>query len=141
MENFTPASAAIGGALIGLAAVLLMLTTGRIAGVSGILSGGIFGASDDRTWRLAFVLGLVAAPIAYQAVSNAQPLFEMDTPLPLIIAGGLIVGFGTRMGSGCTSGHGVCGISRLSPRSISATLIFMLIGMITVSLVRPLLIG
>ena len=103
MANFTPVSAAIGGALIGLAAVLLMLFTGRIAGISGI-AGGLFNPrTDDRLWRLAFIAGL-------------------------------LVGFGTRLGNGCTSGHGICGIARLSPRSIVATLVFMVAAIIVVAL-------
>ncbi len=138
MESFTPVSAAIGGALIGFAAVLLMTTHGRIAGISGILSAGLFGEKHERGWRLAFIAGLIAAPLTYQVFAGAPPEFSMETPLPLVIAGGLIVGFGTRLGSGCTSGHGVCGISRLSPRSIVATLIFMFVGMATVSILRPL---
>jgi hypothetical protein len=137
MENFTPISASIGGALIGLSAVLLMVLQGRIAGISGIFSGAAFAEPGDRLWRIFFVGGLVSAPLVYTLVSGAAVPFEMEAGWPLIIAGGLLVGFGTRLGSGCTSGHGVCGMSRLSPRSIVAVGVFMLFGMATASLLRP----
>ena len=136
MENFTPVSASIGGALIGLSAVFLMLSNGRIAGISGIFSGTVFADRGERAWRISFVIGLIAAPLLYQLISGNSPAFDMQASWPLIIVGGLLVGFGTRLGSGCTSGHGVCGLSRLSLRSMVAVLVFMAAGMITVAAVR-----
>jgi len=138
MENFTPISSALGGALIGLAAVLLMAANGRIAGVGGIFSGIAFASSGDRQWRVFFVLGMVAAPILYILVSGGMPAFELEASWPLIAIGGLLVGFGTRLGSGCASGHGVCGLSRLAPRSIVSVALFMAAGMITVTLAKSL---
>jgi uncharacterized membrane protein YedE/YeeE len=135
MANFTPVSAAIGGALIGLAAVLLMLFTGRIAGVAGITAGLFNLRSDDRGWRLAFVAGLIAAPLAAALLGRPVPMPQMPGMVIVAIAG-LLVGFGTRLGNGCTSGHGICGIARLSPRSIAATLTFMVAAMIVVALTR-----
>ncbi len=136
MENFTPLSASIGGALIGLSAVMLMLFNGRIAGISGVFSGAAFAKPGDRSWRIFFVLGLIAAPVLYQFLSGNQPAFDLKAGWPLIILGGLLVGFGTRLGSGCTSGHGVCGMSRLSPRSFLAVGVFMSVGMFTVFAAR-----
>ena len=134
MANFTPISAAIGGALIGLSAVLLMLFTGRIAGVAGI-TGGLFNPrSDDRGWRLAFVSGLIAAPLAAALIGRPVGIPQMPGSMIVIAIAGLLVGFGTRLGNGCTSGHGICGIARLSPRSIAATLVFMVAAMIVVAL-------
>lgn len=141
MENFTPLSASIGGALIGLSAVMLMAFNGRIAGISGVFSGVAFAEPGDRSWRIFFVIGLIAAPLLYALVSGIQPVFEMAAEWPLILAGGLLVGFGTRLGSGCTSGHGVCGLSRLSPRSFAAVGLFMTAGMVTVAGVRAVLGG
>jgi uncharacterized protein len=136
MANFTPVSAAIGGALIGLSAVLLALFSGRIAGVSGILAGLINPQTSDRAWRAAFVAGLIAAPVAAVLVGYAVPVPQMPGSYVTIIVGGLLVGFGTRLGSGCTSGHGICGIARLSPRSITATGVFMAAAIIVVALTR-----
>lgn len=133
MENFTPISASIGGALIGLATVGLMAFNGRIAGISGILSGAGFGAPGDKSWRIMFVLGLIAAPLLYAAVQGEMPAFQLNAGWPAIIAGGLLVGFGSRLGSGCTSGHGVCGLSRLSVRSFVSVAMFMAAGMATVA--------
>jgi uncharacterized protein len=136
MANFTPVSAAIGGVLIGLAAVLLMLFTGRIAGISGILDGLINPQSDDRGWRAAFIAGLVAAPLAASIAGHDPAMPQMPASYLTVIAGGLLVGFGTRLGNGCTSGHGICGIARLSPRSIAATGVFMAAAIATVALTR-----
>ena len=136
MANFTPVSAAIGGALIGLSAVLLMLFDGRIAGVSGILGGLLNPQSDDRGWRIAFILGLIAAPLSAMLMGYAVPTPQLPTSLVAIVVAGLLVGFGTRLGSGCTSGHGICGIARLSPRSIAATGMFMLTAIIVVAVMR-----
>jgi uncharacterized membrane protein YedE/YeeE len=134
MPNFTPLSGAIGGALIGLSAVMLMLTAGRIAGISGIF-GGLFAAAD-RGWRIAFLVGLVLAPLTAMLAGYRVPVPEMPTSWGLIVAAGLLVGFGTRLGGGCTSGHGVCGIARLSPRSVVATCVFMAAAVVTVAIMR-----
>jgi uncharacterized membrane protein YedE/YeeE len=136
MANFSPVSAAIGGALIGLAAVLLMLFNGRIAGVSGITGGLINPRTEDRGWRLAFVGGLVAAPLAAALVGHAMPMPQMPANYAVIVIAGLLVGFGTRLGNGCTSGHGICGIARLSPRSMVATAVFMIAAIVVVALTR-----
>ena len=123
--------------MIGLAATLLLWTHGRIAGVSGI-AGALVGAHApaDRGWRASFLIGLVAAGVAYQTV--AGPVFEpsISRSLPVVIAAGLLVGYGTRVGHGCTSGHGVCGLARRSSRSLIATVTFIVTGVITVWLVR-----
>lgn len=139
MESFTPVSASIGGALIGLSAVILMAFNGRIAGISGIFCGAALGLRGDRLWRILFVLGLVAAPLLYIQGAGKIPEFSMSASLPMIVVGGLLVGFGTRLGSGCTSGHGVCGLSRLSLRSLVSVSVFMGAGMITVTIARALL--
>jgi uncharacterized membrane protein YedE/YeeE len=139
MANFTPVSAAIGGALIGLAAVLLMLLTGRIAGISGIFGGCLNLESGDKGWRLAFIAGLVLAPLTGGLARVPIPYPEMPNNWIVIVAAGLLVGFGTRLGGGCTSGHGVCGIARLSPRSIAATAIFMGVAVAVVALTRHVL--
>lgn len=140
MENFTPISALIGGGLIGLSAVLFMLLNGRIAGISGIAGGLIAPVAGDWPWRLAFVLGLVAGPLIYMALGGPLPgiRFPMASKAGLIVAG-LLVGFGTRLGGGCTSGHGVCGVSRLSRRSLAATATFMFWGFATVYFLRHVL--
>jgi uncharacterized membrane protein YedE/YeeE len=124
-----------GGMLIGLAAALLLLFNGRIAGISGIVGGLLRPARGDIAWRLAFLLGLLAAPLAYALVA-VLPAVRVEAGSATLIAAGLLVGIGTRYGSGCTSGHGVCGVSRLSPRSLAATAAFMLAGFVTVFLVR-----
>jgi uncharacterized membrane protein YedE/YeeE len=141
MANFTPISAAIGGALIGLAAVLLMLFNGRIAGVSGIVDGLINPRTEDRLWRAAFVVGLIAAPLAATLVGHAIAVPQMPASYGVIVVAGLLVGFGTRLGNGCTSGHGICGIARLSPRSIVATMVFMVAAIIVVALMRHVIGG
>ena len=133
--SFTPAAAATGGGLIGLAVALLLLVNGRVAGVSGIVGGMLRPRRGDIGWRLAFVAGLLVAPIAWALVRNA-PAMAFDVSMPSIAVAGLLVGLGTRFGAGCTSGHGICGMSRLSPRSIVATLCFMLAGMATVFVIR-----
>jgi uncharacterized protein len=135
---FTPASALAGGALIGIAAASFILVNGRIAGISGILGGLLRPVGGDIGWRLAFLAGLVLAPLAW-AVVAVLPEMRIPAQYPLLIAAGLIVGLSTRYGAGCTSGHGVCGISRLSPRSIVATLSFMATGFATVFVVRHLM--
>lgn len=130
-----------GGVLIGLAAVLLMAALGRIAGVSGIASGLIVGGASDRTWRLAFVLGLLAGPLLLWWLRGDSGIGAPQVGLPWMALAGLLVGFGTGIGSGCTSGHGVCGVARWSPRSLWATAVFMLFGMAAVYVVRHLLGG
>ncbi len=125
-----------GGVLIGLSAVLLLWLTGRIAGISGILNGALEGPRGERSWRLAFVLGLMGAGAwAMHGLPVDLPAQATTTPWGLVVAG-LLVGFGTRMGGGCTSGHGVCGLGRLSPRSLAAVVVFMLAAMVTVFVVR-----
>ena len=141
MEHFTPLSALLGGLMIGLAAAILWVTDGRVAGISGILGGLLGGARDDAGWRLAFLLGLLAAPLVFRAASGGFPSVTITASLPLLVAGGLLVGFGTRLGGGCTSGHGVCGMARLSTRSIVATGVFMATGFATIFVVRHLLEG
>jgi uncharacterized membrane protein YedE/YeeE len=138
IENFTPVSAIVGGALIGLAATLLLWLNGRIAGISGILGGIVDPAPGDLAWRVLFLLGLVLGAGAHALVWPVA--VEIDAALPLLVLGGLLVGFGTQLGSGCTSGHGVCGIARLSPRSIVATLVFMLAAGVTVYVMRHVLV-
>lgn len=139
MENFTPVPALAGGVLIGISATLLLLFNGRIAGVSGILGGLVIPVPGDRLWRGFFLSGLIVSGFIYNI--NFPGIFypRPDYPLFLLITGGFIVGFGTRMGGGCTSGHGVCGIGRLSIRSVIATLVFMITGTITVYIVRHLI--
>lgn len=141
MENFTPLTALLGGLLIGLSATLLLLFNGRIAGVSGILSGIFVQPRGDRLWRLMFVLGMVISGALYQWWSGGVFQEYRAVSLPLMIIGAFLVGFGTRMGGGCTSGHGVCGIGRVSPRSIVATLVFMGFGFVTVFVLRHVLGG
>jgi uncharacterized membrane protein YedE/YeeE len=136
MHNLTPLSGMLGGALIGLAAAALMLLTGRLAGVSGILGGLLTARPADHVWRIAFVAGLIAAPLVAALGGAPLPRPAVATNLALVAAAGLLVGFGTRMGNGCTSGHGVCGFARLSPRSIVATAVFMVTAIITVAIVR-----
>lgn len=141
MANFTPLSAAIGGALIGLSAVLLMLLTGRVAGISGILAGCLGFGTNDKGWRLAFVAGLILAPLMAGAIGYTVPSPQMPASWIVVIAAGLLVGFGTRLGGGCTSGHGICGVARLSLRSMAATAIFMVTAIAVVALTRHVIGG
>jgi hypothetical protein len=136
--HFTPWSSLIGGMLIGVAAAMFLLVNGRIAGISGILGGLLRPAKGDIGWRIAFVLGLVIAPLAY-SLAAPLPTVQVDAGTLTLIAAGLLVGIGTRYGSGCTSGHGICGLSRLSPRSLVATAAFMLAGFAMVFVVRHLI--
>jgi uncharacterized protein len=136
MENFTPVSALIGGLLIGASAALFLVLNGRIAGISGILGGLLQPTRNEVGWRIAFLAGMFVAPLVYVAFGRALPAVTLDASLPLLIVAGLIVGFGTRLGAGCTSGHGVCGIGRGSPRSIVATLVFMATAIATVFVTR-----
>jgi uncharacterized membrane protein YedE/YeeE len=141
MANFTPVSAAIGGGLIGLSAVLLMLLTGRIAGISGIFGGLLDFRSEDKDWRAAFIAGLILAPLIAGLMGYGMSPPQLPASWTVIIAAGLLVGFGTRLGGGCTSGHGICGVARLSVRSIAATAIFMLAAIVTVAVTRHVLGG
>ncbi|PTT76809.1 YeeE/YedE [Pelomonas sp. HMWF004] len=135
---FTPWSALAGGLLIGLAAALFVLLNGRIAGISGVLGGLLRPSRGDVAWRAAFVLGLVAAPAVYLLFA-AWPRLTVNAGWAELVLAGLLVGVGTRYGAGCTSGHGVCGLSRLSPRSLVATGVFMAAGFVTVFVIRHLL--
>jgi len=138
MANFTPVSAAIGGGLIGLSAVMLMLLTGRIAGISGIFGGLLDLKAADKDWRIAFIAGLILAPLMAGLMGDGMPSPKLPASWAVIIAAGLLVGFGTRLGGGCTSGHGICGVARLSVRSIAATIIFMLAAIATVAVTHHL---
>jgi uncharacterized membrane protein YedE/YeeE len=136
--HFTPGASFGGGVLIGIAAAMLVLLNGRIAGISGIVGGLLRPARGDMLWRIAFVLGLFGAP-ALMSVAGVIPSPRIESGIGMLIVAGLLVGIGTSYGSGCTSGHGVCGISRLSPRSLVATAVFMLAGIATVYVTRHLL--
>ena len=139
MENFTPLSGLIGGLLIGLAAALLLLLNGRISGVTGIVGGLLVPnpKGSEAGWRTAFVAGLLLGALAYAVATGGGAAFvSVQASLPVLVVAGLLVGFGARLGSGCTSGHGLCGIARLSRRSIVATAVFFGVAMLTVFLVR-----
>ena len=129
--NFTPYSSLIGGLIIGFAVVLFFVTTGRLAGISGIVSSTLE-KNENKFSNLLFIIGLVLGPLVFIFFSKNDVVFKMTSSIPLIIVGGLLVGLGTKIGRGCTSGHGICGISRFSTRSILATIIFMIFAMITV---------
>lgn len=135
---FTPWSSLAGGVLIGIAAAMFALLNGRVAGISGVLGGLLKPARGDMAWRVAFVLGLLSAPLVYLLIAEV-PRPQIDASSPALILAGLLVGVGTRYGSGCTSGHGVCGLSRFSPRSLAATAAFMGAGFLTVFVTRHLL--
>lgn len=139
--HFTPWSALLGGILLGIAASVLFLNSGRILGVTGILEGLLTPRSADSPWRFTFLLGMFAAPLVAQFILPAAWMHSprIDANWAMVIAAGLLVGFGTRWGAGCTSGHGICGLSRLSMRSLVATLSFMCTGFITVFVIRHLL--
>ena len=141
MSNFTPVSALIGGALIGLAAAIYILGLGRVAGVSGILGSLLRPRAGEAPAQLAFLAGLIAAPLLMGVAGAKLPAVSIDASLPVVIAGGLLVGFGTRLGGGCTSGHGVCGIARLSTRSLTATMLFMAAGAAVVFIARHVIGG
>jgi uncharacterized membrane protein YedE/YeeE len=139
--HFTPWASLSGGLLLGVAAALFILLNGRVLGISGILGGLLPPKSGDTFWRIAFLLGMATAPVVYALLAPADMIQvpRIDAGLATIVVAGLLVGVGTRYGSGCTSGHGVCGLSRLSPRSLVATLSFMAAGFIVVALVRHVL--
>ncbi|HET8936183.1 MAG TPA: YeeE/YedE thiosulfate transporter family protein [Polyangiales bacterium] len=140
MHNFTPMSSALGGILIGIAASILLIGSGRIAGVSGILGGILVPTRGDRLWRWLFMLGLISAG-GIASLCAPELIAPSPRPLPLVISAGLLVGVGTRLGNGCTSGHGVCGISRLSLRSLVATAMFIATGIIAAHFVANTLAG
>ena len=137
-NHFTPWAALAGGILLGLASALFILVNGRILGISGIVGGLLRPKAGDAGWRISFVLGMLAAPLLYMVVAGPVPA-TIDAGWGTVVLAGLLVGVGTRYGSGCTSGHGVCGLSRLSPRSLAATLSFMGAGFAIVFLVRHVL--
>ncbi|MEY4211016.1 MAG: hypothetical protein RLZ92_1397 [Pseudomonadota bacterium] len=138
MTDITILSAALGGVIIGLAAGLLLLTHKRVAGVSGIASGLLLPWNAESSWRLWFVLGLIASAPLYR-ITVGEIVIKLDAPLAVLVVAGILVGYGSRLGGGCTSGHGVCGIARLSMRSIVATLMFMLTAGLTVYIQRHVL--
>lgn len=137
-NHFTPWAALSGGLVLGLAAAALVLLHGRILGISGILGGLLRPRSKDAGWRVAFLLGMLAAPLVYRLAVGAREV-HIDASWAMVVLAGLLVGLGTRYGAGCTSGHGVCGLSRRSPRSLAATLAFMGAGFATVFAIRHLL--
>ena len=134
MENFTPITATIGGLMIGFAATVLLWTNGKISGISGILAGALFSTAQEGRWRFAFLLGLLLAGVAYPVLWGSEIAIETQAGPVLTVVAGLLVGYGTRLGSGCTSGHGICGIARFSMRSIVATAVFIGSGVVTVFL-------
>lgn len=135
-QAFTPISL-VGGLMLGVATAILLLGVGRIAGISGIFSS-LLKPKRVEMWQVLFIAGLIVSPLLYRLV-KPLPAIEVSASIPLLIAAGLLVGFGTRLGSGCTSGHGICGNARLSPRSMAATVTFMLFGIVTVYLGRHVL--
>jgi len=141
MENFTPISALIGGLMIGRAAVILMTFNGRIAGITGITRGIMQPVKNDVLWRAVFLIALICAPLLYNLAMPAPVTITVTASIPLLLVGGFLVGLGACISSGCTSGHGVCGIGRLSRRSIAVTVTFMTTGTITVYLTRHVIGG
>jgi hypothetical protein len=139
MNDFAPLNGLVGGALIGAAATLLWLGLGRVAGISGII--GSLARAQDRDWRLAFLAGLIAAPLLYALAGGVLPETTITSSHVALVVGGVLVGYGTRLGGGCTSGHGVCGLARLSLRSFVATCVFVLAGFATVFIARHLIGG
>ncbi len=136
MENFTPVSGLVGGLLLGLAAALLLLLSGRISGISGIVGGLLAPKSSDAGWRVVFLVGLLLGAFGYMLATGGVIPVRLQASMPVLVVAGLLVGFGTRLGSGCTSGHGLCGIARLSKRSIVASAVFFGVAMLTVFLTR-----
>jgi uncharacterized protein len=139
MENFTPVSGLVGGLLIGLSVALLLVLNGRTGGISGIVGGLLAFGGQDLGWRAAFVAGLVLGALAYALSAGTASLVDVRVSLPVVVVGGLLVGFGTRLGSGCTSGHGLCGLARFSRRSVVATAVFFGVAILTVFLTRHVL--
>ena len=136
MENFTPYFSFAGGILIGLSATIMLLFNGRLTGISGIISKLFTSRSNQWPWRVAFLAGLIIGALSFFSLAPEMIPSRTDFPTSLLILAGFLVGFGTKLGSGCTSGHGICGIARLSPRSIIATLVFMFSGGVTVFIIR-----
>lgn len=137
--SFTPIPSLLGGMMLGLAATLYVLLHGRILGISGIVSGLVHPKKEDWSWRLTFIIGLLTAPFLAALFFGILPVIEVDANWLTVIIAGLLVGFGVQYGSGCTSGHGICGLSRLSPRSLVATLSFMTAGFLVVFIIRHLI--
>ena len=137
MEDFTPISGLIGGLMLGAATVMLLWLNGRLAGISSIVGGIVNPKGGDVGWRVVFVAGLLLGTFVSTLISGGG-LVQVETSIPVLVLAGLLVGFGTRLGSGCTSGHGLCGLSRLSRRSVAATMVFFGVAMLTVFLVRHL---
>ena len=137
-NSFTPWPSLIGGLILGFSTLIFILVNGRIAGISGILGGLLTPSKSDIWWRVAFIAGLMMAPWIYRLFATL-PAIQINASYPILVLAGLLVGFGTRLGSGCTSGHGICGLSRLSPRSLVATGAFMAAGFITVFIVRHMI--
>jgi uncharacterized membrane protein YedE/YeeE len=139
--HFTPWSSLAGGVLLGVASALFVLLNGRILGISGILGGLLPAKTGDTSWRVTFLLGLLASPLVMKALAPTEFLHapRIDASMAMVVVAGLLVGIGTRYGSGCTSGHGVCGLSRLSPRSMAATGLFMAAGFATVFVLKHIL--
>ncbi len=140
VHNSTPWSALVGGLILGLAALIFILVNGRIVGISGILGGLLIPTKGDVLWRVAFLAGLIMAPLIYHLFATL-PTIHVNASYPILVIAGLLVGVGTRFGSGCTSGHGICGLSRMSPRSLAATGAFMATGFITVFIIRHVIGG
>lgn len=141
MENFTPYSALIGGVLIGASATLLLWLNGQIAGISGIFRGAIKMGAPDRVWRILFLLGLVLGGAIWWQLMGPTFVARTDFPLPLLIIAGVLVGFGSRIGNGCTSGHGVCGLGRASGRSLASTVTFFSVALLTTFVIRHVIGG
>jgi uncharacterized membrane protein YedE/YeeE len=139
--SFTPIPSLLGGMILGIAAALYVLLHGRILGISGIISGLLHPTLTDSAWRLSLVFGLISAPFLAALFFGIIPVIEIDASWLVIVIAGLLVGFGAQYGSGCTSGHGICGLSRLSPRSLVATLAFMCAGFVMVFVIRHLIGG
>ena len=133
--NFTPIPAFAGGILIGLAVIIFLVGNGRLAGISGIVDN-LFFSKNNRLDNILFIVGVILGPVIYQTVTKSIIPFTITTSIPVVILGGIFVGVGTKIGSGCTSGHGICGISRFSIRSIVATLVFLTTGILTVLVMR-----
>jgi len=139
--SFTPIPSLLGGIILGVAAALYVLFHGRILGISGIISGLLRPKSGDRAWRMALILGLLTAPLLAALFFEIHPIVEVEADWLAVVIAGLLVGFGTQYGSGCTSGHGICGLSRLSPRSLVATVSFMTAGFLIVYVLRNVIGG
>lgn len=139
MDTFTPVSALTGGLMIGTAAALFLLLNGRIAGISGIVGGLLASGVSEAGWRVAFLTGLIGAPLVYGALGGTLPSISINASFAVLVLAGLLVGFGARLGAGCTSGHGVCGVGRGSPRSLAATGVFMAVAIVTVFITHDLI--